>query len=89
MNRSVFQLPLLLLIFLDVLSTDHYRMLKDDQNLFFYKIRVILNKMTKIISWNVNGIRASVKKGLWNYMKKDGADIFCFQETSVYLNLLT
>jgi exodeoxyribonuclease III len=35
----------------------------------------------RIISWNVNGIRASVKKGLWDYMKKDGADIFCFQET--------
>ncbi|HEX8923998.1 MAG TPA: exodeoxyribonuclease III [Patescibacteria group bacterium] len=35
----------------------------------------------KIISWNVNGIRAVVKKGLWEWMKKEEADIYCFQET--------
>jgi len=34
----------------------------------------------KIIFWNVNGIRAAVKKGLWQWMKKDKAEIYCFQE---------
>ena len=36
---------------------------------------------TRLISWNVNGIRAVVKKGLWEWMKKTDADIYCFQET--------
>jgi len=34
----------------------------------------------KIVSWNVAGIRAGVKKGLWQKMEKIGADIYCFQE---------
>ena len=35
----------------------------------------------KIISWNVNGIRASVKKGLIDIIHDLDADIFCIQET--------
>ena len=35
----------------------------------------------KIISWNVNGIRASVKKGLIDIIQDFDADIFCIQET--------
>lgn len=35
----------------------------------------------KLISFNVNGIRASVTKGLINSLKSIGADIVCFQET--------
>ena len=35
----------------------------------------------KIISWNVNGIRASVKKGLIDIIQDMDADIFCIQET--------
>lgn len=35
----------------------------------------------RIISWNVNGIRAAIRKGLWEFVKKDKADIYCFQET--------
>ncbi len=34
----------------------------------------------RIISWNVAGFRAAVKKGLFNFMKKDKAEVFCFQE---------
>lgn len=34
----------------------------------------------KIISWNVNGIQACVKKGLLEFIKKENADIYCFQE---------
>jgi exodeoxyribonuclease-3 len=35
----------------------------------------------KIISWNVNGIRAAKKKGLLDYLEKEKPDIFCVQET--------
>ncbi|MFT3886499.1 MAG: exodeoxyribonuclease III [Flavobacteriales bacterium] len=35
----------------------------------------------KLISFNVNGIRASVNKGLIPSLKLMGADIYCFQET--------
>jgi exodeoxyribonuclease III len=34
----------------------------------------------KIISWNVAGIRSCFKKGLIDFMKKENADIYCFQE---------
>ena len=35
----------------------------------------------KLISFNVNGIRASVKKGLVDSLRMMDADIYCFQET--------
>ncbi|OLO25361.1 exodeoxyribonuclease III [Alkalihalophilus pseudofirmus] len=35
----------------------------------------------KLISWNVNGIRACVTKGFLDYFKEMNADIFCLQET--------
>ena len=35
----------------------------------------------KIVSWNVNGIRACAKKGFLDYFKEMDADIFCIQET--------
>ncbi len=35
----------------------------------------------KLISWNVNGIRACVNKGFSDFFKKIDADIFCIQET--------
>ena len=34
----------------------------------------------KIISYNLNGIRAAMKKGLVEWMEQSQADIFCFQE---------
>ena len=37
----------------------------------------------KLISWNVNGIRACVKKGFLEFFAKENADIFCIQETKV------
>jgi exodeoxyribonuclease-3 len=37
--------------------------------------------MVKIYSWNVNGIRAVEKKGLWKpFMEKESPDILCLQE---------
>jgi len=38
----------------------------------------------KIISWNVNGLRANVKKGSFDWLLNSGADIFCLQETKVH-----
>ncbi|MEJ7737812.1 MAG: exodeoxyribonuclease III [Chitinophagaceae bacterium] len=35
----------------------------------------------RIISYNVNGIRAALKKGFCDWLKSDPADIICIQET--------
>ncbi|WP_409270277.1 exodeoxyribonuclease III [Neobacillus sp. SCS-31] len=35
----------------------------------------------KLVSWNVNGIRACVNKGFLDYFREVDADIFCLQET--------
>jgi exodeoxyribonuclease-3 len=35
----------------------------------------------KIVSYNVNGIRSSMSKGLVNFMQQENADVYCFQET--------
>lgn len=37
----------------------------------------------KLISWNVNGLRACMKKGFEEYFKEVDADIFCVQETKL------
>lgn len=39
--------------------------------------------MKKLISWNVNGLRACVKKGFVEYFKEVDADIFCIQESKL------
>lgn len=38
----------------------------------------------RIISWNVNGIRAAAKKGLLEYIQADAPDILCLQETKAH-----
>ncbi|PAE34976.1 exodeoxyribonuclease III [Bacillus sp. 7884-1] len=37
----------------------------------------------KLVSWNVNGLRACVNKGFLDYFKEVNADIFCVQETKL------
>jgi exodeoxyribonuclease-3 len=39
--------------------------------------------MKKIITWNVNGLRACMNKGFADFMKQADADIFCIQETKM------
>ncbi len=39
--------------------------------------------MIKLVSWNVNGLRACVNKGFIEYVKQVDADIFCVQETKL------
>ncbi len=37
----------------------------------------------KIISWNINGIRAVIKKGFLDFLKKEKPDILCLQEIKI------
>lgn len=37
----------------------------------------------KLISWNVNGLRACVQKGFMDYFNEMDADFFCLQETKL------
>jgi len=43
----------------------------------------------KIVSWNVNGIRALYKKGDWNWLVEESPDIFCLQETKAHPDQLS
>ncbi len=37
----------------------------------------------KLISWNVNGLRACITKGFMDFFKEADADVFCLQETKL------
>ena len=37
----------------------------------------------KLVSWNVNGLRACVRKGFLDYFNEIDADFFCLQETKL------
>ena len=39
--------------------------------------------MKKMISWNVNGLRACLGKGFLEYLRETDADIFCIQESKL------
>ena len=39
--------------------------------------------MKKMISWNVNGLRACVEKGFLEYFRQADADVFCIQESKL------
>lgn len=43
----------------------------------------------KLISWNVNGLRACIQKGFEDYFKSACADIFCIQESKLSQGQLT
>jgi exodeoxyribonuclease III len=43
-----------------------------------------LRAAMKLVSWNVNGVRSAVKKGLLDYMAASGADVICLQETKAH-----
>lgn len=38
----------------------------------------------KLISWNVNGIRAAIKKGLLEFIAETNPDVLCLQETKAH-----
>ncbi|WP_459200887.1 exodeoxyribonuclease III [Methanococcus sp. CF] len=37
----------------------------------------------KMLSWNVNGIRACLKNGFMDFLKRESPDVMCIQETKV------
>ena len=43
----------------------------------------------KLVSWNVNGIRACVRKGFLHYFNEVDADIFCIQESKLQEGQIT
>ncbi len=43
----------------------------------------------KLISWNVNGIRACIGKGFTDFLQKEDADIFCIQESKLQEGQIT
>ena len=43
----------------------------------------------KLLSWNVNGIRAAVKKGFLEYLEEENPEIICIQETKAHKEQLT
>ena len=42
----------------------------------------------KIISYNVNGIRAALKKGFLNWLEVTKPDVICIQETKAHKDQL-
>src|SRR6185436_3162520 len=40
----------------------------------------LINNAMRIISYNVNGIRAAIKKGFIDWLKTNPADVICLQE---------
>ena len=42
----------------------------------------------KLISWNVNGVRAVVKKGFLDWLDQEQPDILCLQETKAHIDQL-
>lgn len=51
------------------------------------KLQVLINKEVgmgntiRVLSWNVNGVRAAYKKGLLDWLKKESPDLLFLQET--------
>jgi exodeoxyribonuclease-3 len=45
--------------------------------------------ITRILSWNVNGIRAAQKKGFIDWVIKESPDIICLQETKAHPDQLS
>lgn len=46
-------------------------------------------KNITLISWNVNGIRAAERKGLFDWMHQSKPDVLCLQETKAHVEQLT
>ena len=43
----------------------------------------------RLISWNVNGIRACMQKGFLDFFREANADLFCLQETKLQAGQIT
>src|SRR3984957_20687054 len=45
---------------------------------------IMVRSSLRIVSYNVNGIRAAINKGLIEWLRTDPADIVCIQETKAH-----
>lgn len=43
----------------------------------------------KIITWNINGLRAALEKGAWDWIKQQNAEVICLQEIKARPDQLT
>ena len=41
----------------------------------------------KIVSWNVNGLRAATTKGFYDFFNEVDADLFGIQETKMHIQI--
>jgi exodeoxyribonuclease III len=48
-----------------------------------------MSRPCKLVSWNVNGIRAAIKKGFWEWLQETQPDIVGLQETKIASEQLT
>ena len=52
-----------------------------------YSVVASINKLPmpaiKLISWNVNGLRAVLKKGFEGFLATEQPDVLCLQETKI------
>jgi exodeoxyribonuclease-3 len=46
-----------------------------------------MGNQMKIVTWNVNGIRAALRKGLWDWVSAELPDVLCLQETRIHIEL--
>ncbi|TVQ40559.1 MAG: exodeoxyribonuclease III [Spirochaetaceae bacterium] len=44
--------------------------------------------MTRVFSWNVNGVRAAATKGLLEFLQREQPDVLCLQETKAQVSQL-
>lgn len=51
--------------------------------------KLVYHMQKTLISWNVNGIRACVKKGFLDWLSKENPDVVCLQETKAHIDQLT
>ncbi len=42
-----------------------------------------------LVTWNVNGLRAALRKGVWQWVQESAPDVLCLQETRVFPRQLT
>jgi exodeoxyribonuclease-3 len=43
----------------------------------------------RLVTWNVNGIRAAARKGLWDWLEANEPDVLCLQETRIQPDQIT
>ncbi len=46
-------------------------------------------KQVRLVSWNVNGLRAAIRNGFWEWLAADAPDILCLQETRIQVEQLS